>query len=183
MLREGAKAGSIHILQMEEVRSIGGLPCLEHVSLLNNPLSIIPDYRTKVLAQFGERASEVGASSTQAAQHTGGWSHSQHGQEMGVHHPCLFTRASLGILNVGSLLPPWKRFSVPPAPLLLWIVSGRSSPTGFMPLVSEIQTRRSRATGLVWGTIFNFKLRACTLTYILRFWGRGDSLAKLPRLA
>ncbi|XP_004631715.1 nischarin isoform X2 [Octodon degus] len=47
------------IEQIEEVRSIGGLPCLEHVSLLNNPLSIIPDYRTKVLAQFGERASEV----------------------------------------------------------------------------------------------------------------------------
>uniref|UniRef100_A0A2K6TQZ1 Nischarin n=1 Tax=Saimiri boliviensis boliviensis TaxID=39432 RepID=A0A2K6TQZ1_SAIBB len=47
------------IEQMEEVRSIGSLPCLEHVFLLNNPLSIIPDYRTKVLAQFGERASEV----------------------------------------------------------------------------------------------------------------------------
>ncbi|XP_039723447.1 nischarin isoform X7 [Pteropus medius] len=47
------------IEQMEEVRSIGSLPCLEHVVLLNNPLSIIPDYRTKVLAQFGERASEV----------------------------------------------------------------------------------------------------------------------------
>ncbi|KAJ8788037.1 hypothetical protein J1605_022598 [Eschrichtius robustus] len=46
------------IEQMEEVRSIGSLPCLEHVALLNNPLSIIPDYRTKVLAQFGERASE-----------------------------------------------------------------------------------------------------------------------------
>lgn len=25
----------------------------------SNPLSIIPDYRTKVLAQFGDRASEV----------------------------------------------------------------------------------------------------------------------------
>uniref|UniRef100_A0A8C5KJB8 Nischarin n=1 Tax=Jaculus jaculus TaxID=51337 RepID=A0A8C5KJB8_JACJA len=47
------------IEQMEEVRSIGSLPCLEHVALLNNPLSIIPDYRTKVLAQFGERASEI----------------------------------------------------------------------------------------------------------------------------
>ncbi|XP_019483662.1 PREDICTED: nischarin isoform X6 [Hipposideros armiger] len=47
------------IEQMEEVRSVGSLPCLEHVALLNNPLSIIPDYRTKVLAQFGERASEV----------------------------------------------------------------------------------------------------------------------------
>ncbi|XP_036122184.1 nischarin isoform X1 [Molossus molossus] len=47
------------IEQMEEIRSIGSLPCLEHVALLNNPLSIIPDYRTKVLAQFGERTSEV----------------------------------------------------------------------------------------------------------------------------
>uniref|UniRef100_A0A452QPU0 Nischarin n=1 Tax=Ursus americanus TaxID=9643 RepID=A0A452QPU0_URSAM len=52
------------IEQMEEVRSIGSLPCLEHVALLNNPLSIIPDYRTKVLAQFGERASEVCLDST-----------------------------------------------------------------------------------------------------------------------
>ncbi|XP_055130557.1 nischarin isoform X1 [Symphalangus syndactylus] len=52
------------IEQMEEVRSIGSLPCLEHVSLLNNPLSIIPDYRTKVLAQFGERASEVSLDDT-----------------------------------------------------------------------------------------------------------------------
>ncbi|XP_019579879.2 nischarin isoform X3 [Rhinolophus sinicus] len=47
------------IEQMAEVRSIGSLPCLEHLLLLSNPLSIIPDYRTKVLAQFGERASEV----------------------------------------------------------------------------------------------------------------------------
>lgn len=53
---------------MEEVRSIGSLPCLEHVSLLNNPLSIIPDYRTKVLAQFGERASEVSPSAVRRAQ-------------------------------------------------------------------------------------------------------------------
>ncbi|EHB12984.1 Nischarin [Heterocephalus glaber] len=44
------------IEQMEEVRSIGSLPCVEHV--------IIPDYRTKVLAQFGERASEVCLDST-----------------------------------------------------------------------------------------------------------------------
>lgn len=50
----------IRVLQMAEVRSIGSLPCLEHLLLLSNPLSIIPDYRTKVLAQFGERASEVG---------------------------------------------------------------------------------------------------------------------------
>ncbi|KAL7986005.1 hypothetical protein Chor_011171 [Crotalus horridus] len=45
--------------QIDEIRNIGGLPCLEKLVLSNNPLSIIPDYRTKVLAQFGDRASEV----------------------------------------------------------------------------------------------------------------------------
>ncbi|XP_065605684.1 nischarin isoform X3 [Cyrtonyx montezumae] len=47
------------IEQIDEVKNIGGLPCLEKVVLSSNPLSIIPDYRTKVLAQFGDRASEV----------------------------------------------------------------------------------------------------------------------------
>ncbi|XP_067908001.1 nischarin isoform X2 [Heterodontus francisci] len=47
------------VLQIGEVKNIGSLPCLEKVILSNNPLSIIPDYRTKVLAQFGDRASEV----------------------------------------------------------------------------------------------------------------------------
>lgn len=60
---------------MEEVRSIGSLPCLEHVALLNNPLSIIPDYRTKVLAQFGERASEVSCwGSSVLSERRSGWS-------------------------------------------------------------------------------------------------------------
>lgn len=35
------------------------LPCLEKLSLATNPMCIIPDYRTKVLAQFCDRASEV----------------------------------------------------------------------------------------------------------------------------
>uniref|UniRef100_A0A8D0GCV2 Nischarin n=1 Tax=Sphenodon punctatus TaxID=8508 RepID=A0A8D0GCV2_SPHPU len=47
------------IEQIDEIRNIGSLPCLEKVILSSNPLSIIPDYRTKVLAQFGDRASEV----------------------------------------------------------------------------------------------------------------------------
>ncbi|KAJ1111572.1 hypothetical protein NDU88_008894 [Pleurodeles waltl] len=47
------------IEQIEEIRNIGGLPCLEKLVLANNPLTIFPDYRTKVLARFGERASEV----------------------------------------------------------------------------------------------------------------------------
>lgn len=67
---------------MEEVKSIGSLPCLEHVALLNNPLSIIPDYRTKVLAQFGERASEVSCWGRSAlSERQSGWSlafHRQH---------------------------------------------------------------------------------------------------------
>uniref|UniRef100_A0A6Q2XI87 PX domain-containing protein n=1 Tax=Esox lucius TaxID=8010 RepID=A0A6Q2XI87_ESOLU len=45
--------------QLEEVRYIGPLPCLERLSLADNPLCIVPDYRTKVLAQFWDRASEV----------------------------------------------------------------------------------------------------------------------------
>ncbi|XP_068107996.1 nischarin isoform X2 [Hyperolius riggenbachi] len=47
------------IAQVEEVRNIGRLPCLETVILTDNPVTIIPDYRTKVLAQFGDRAAEI----------------------------------------------------------------------------------------------------------------------------
>lgn len=47
------------LFQPDGVRSIGSLPCLEKLSLSGNPLCIIPDYRTKVLAQFGDRAAEV----------------------------------------------------------------------------------------------------------------------------
>ncbi|XP_028681214.2 LOW QUALITY PROTEIN: nischarin [Erpetoichthys calabaricus] len=47
------------LAQLEEIKNIGSLPCLEKLSLSSNPLSIIPDYRTKVLAQFWDRASEV----------------------------------------------------------------------------------------------------------------------------
>uniref|UniRef100_UPI0037E90AC3 nischarin n=1 Tax=Semicossyphus pulcher TaxID=241346 RepID=UPI0037E90AC3 len=47
------------LAQLEEIRNIGSLPCLEKLNLSSNPMCIIPDYRTKVLAQFGDRASEV----------------------------------------------------------------------------------------------------------------------------
>uniref|UniRef100_A0A8C7GMG8 Nischarin n=1 Tax=Oncorhynchus kisutch TaxID=8019 RepID=A0A8C7GMG8_ONCKI len=47
-----------------EIRYIGMLPCLERLVLSNNPMCIIPDYRTKVLAQFWDRASEVCLDST-----------------------------------------------------------------------------------------------------------------------
>uniref|UniRef100_A0A3Q4BFF0 PX domain-containing protein n=1 Tax=Mola mola TaxID=94237 RepID=A0A3Q4BFF0_MOLML len=45
--------------QLAPVRNIGSLPCLEKLNLSSNPVCIIPDYRTKVLAQFGDRAAEV----------------------------------------------------------------------------------------------------------------------------
>uniref|UniRef100_I3IVE1 Nischarin n=1 Tax=Oreochromis niloticus TaxID=8128 RepID=I3IVE1_ORENI len=47
------------LAQLEEIRNIGSLPCLEKLNLSSNPICIIPDYRTKVLAQFGDRAAEV----------------------------------------------------------------------------------------------------------------------------
>ncbi|XP_008407084.1 nischarin isoform X2 [Poecilia reticulata] len=47
------------LAQLEEIKNIGALPCLEKLNLSSNPMCIIPDYRTKVLAQFGDRAAEV----------------------------------------------------------------------------------------------------------------------------
>ncbi|XP_034440199.1 nischarin isoform X1 [Hippoglossus hippoglossus] len=47
------------LAQLEEIRNICSLPCLEKLNLSSNPMCIIPDYRTKVLAQFGDRAAEV----------------------------------------------------------------------------------------------------------------------------
>uniref|UniRef100_A0A8C9ZVN4 Nischarin n=1 Tax=Sander lucioperca TaxID=283035 RepID=A0A8C9ZVN4_SANLU len=47
------------LAQLEEIKNIGLLPCLEKLNLSSNPMCIIPDYRTKVLAQFGDRAAEV----------------------------------------------------------------------------------------------------------------------------
>ncbi|KAG9483805.1 hypothetical protein GDO78_009629 [Eleutherodactylus coqui] len=51
--------GNNKISQVDEVKNIGSLPCLENVNLTDNPVTIVPDYRTKVLAQFGDRAAEV----------------------------------------------------------------------------------------------------------------------------
>uniref|UniRef100_A0A671Q7P9 PX domain-containing protein n=1 Tax=Sinocyclocheilus anshuiensis TaxID=1608454 RepID=A0A671Q7P9_9TELE len=47
------------LAQLDEIKNICTLPCLEKLSLADNPMCIIPDYRTKVLAQFCDRASEV----------------------------------------------------------------------------------------------------------------------------
>uniref|UniRef100_A0A8C2C9H7 Nischarin n=1 Tax=Cyprinus carpio TaxID=7962 RepID=A0A8C2C9H7_CYPCA len=50
---------SNRLAQLDEIKHISTLPCLEKLSLADNPMCIIPDYRTKVLAQFCDRASEV----------------------------------------------------------------------------------------------------------------------------
>uniref|UniRef100_A0A3P9HE48 Nischarin n=1 Tax=Oryzias latipes TaxID=8090 RepID=A0A3P9HE48_ORYLA len=47
------------LAQLEEIRNISHLPCLEKLNLSSNPICIDPDYRTKVLALFGDRAAEV----------------------------------------------------------------------------------------------------------------------------
>uniref|UniRef100_A0A674NTQ5 Nischarin n=1 Tax=Takifugu rubripes TaxID=31033 RepID=A0A674NTQ5_TAKRU len=48
-----------HNQLLDRIKNIGSLPCLEKLNLSSNPMCIIPDYRTKVLAQFGDRAAEV----------------------------------------------------------------------------------------------------------------------------
>ncbi|XP_059400129.1 nischarin-like [Carassius carassius] len=50
---------SNRLAQLDEIKYISTLPCLEKLSVSDNPMCIIPDYRTKVLAQFCDRASEV----------------------------------------------------------------------------------------------------------------------------
>lgn len=44
---------------VEEVRHIGDLPCLENVVLTGNAVATTVDYRIKVLEHFGERAREI----------------------------------------------------------------------------------------------------------------------------
>ncbi|XP_073500525.1 nischarin isoform X2 [Phyllobates terribilis] len=51
--------GNNKVSQIDEIKNLGSLPCLENVNLTDNPVTIVPDYRTKVLAQFGDRAAEV----------------------------------------------------------------------------------------------------------------------------
>ncbi|XP_046335182.2 uncharacterized protein LOC124117384 isoform X3 [Haliotis rufescens] len=45
--------------QVSDIKPIGGLPCLENLLLTGNPVTIVLDYRTKVLEVFGDRVNEV----------------------------------------------------------------------------------------------------------------------------
>lgn len=48
--------------QVEDIRPINRLPCVEQLLLIGNPVTITLDYRTKTLALFGDRSSEVNVS-------------------------------------------------------------------------------------------------------------------------
>lgn len=47
------------IKAVDQVKHISKLPCLENLLLTGNPVSIVVDYRVKVLELFGSRASEI----------------------------------------------------------------------------------------------------------------------------
>lgn len=56
---EGLDVSCNYIEDIEQVKHIGGLPCLENLRLTGNPVSTIVDYRVKVLEPFGKRAVEI----------------------------------------------------------------------------------------------------------------------------
>lgn len=47
------------IAEINEVKHISGLPCMEKLSMIGNSVTIVLDYRTKVLAMFSDRANEI----------------------------------------------------------------------------------------------------------------------------
>ncbi|XP_063244444.1 nischarin isoform X2 [Bacillus rossius redtenbacheri] len=56
---ESLDVGCNRLDEVAEVRHLGGLPCLESLVLLGNPLAIVVDYRVRVLEYFGSRAAEI----------------------------------------------------------------------------------------------------------------------------
>lgn len=56
---EGLDVSCNRIENIEEVKNIGHLPCLENLRLTGNPVSTIVDYRVKVLEPFGKRAADI----------------------------------------------------------------------------------------------------------------------------
>lgn len=56
------------ISDIDEIKYIGELPCLEYVRLTGNPVAVIVDYRVKVLEYFGTRASEIYLDNEKATQ-------------------------------------------------------------------------------------------------------------------
>ncbi|CAB0032500.1 unnamed protein product [Trichogramma brassicae] len=56
---EGLDVSCNRIEDIQEVKHLGGLPCLESLRLTGNPVSTIIDYRVKVLEPFGKRAADI----------------------------------------------------------------------------------------------------------------------------
>ncbi|KAJ8676420.1 hypothetical protein QAD02_012207 [Eretmocerus hayati] len=56
---EGLDVSCNRIENIEEVKYVGNLPCLENLRLTGNPVSTIVDYRVKVLEPFGKRAADI----------------------------------------------------------------------------------------------------------------------------
>uniref|UniRef100_A0A915PUH2 U2A'/phosphoprotein 32 family A C-terminal domain-containing protein n=1 Tax=Setaria digitata TaxID=48799 RepID=A0A915PUH2_9BILA len=48
-----------NIAEPDDIRTVGVLPCLDHLILRGNPIQQVIEYRIKVLEHFGERATEV----------------------------------------------------------------------------------------------------------------------------
>lgn len=56
---ENLDLSSNKIIEIEEIRYVGGLPCLENFILTGNNVATTVDYRIKVLEFFGERAKYI----------------------------------------------------------------------------------------------------------------------------
>lgn len=50
------------LLQIMEIKHVSQLPCLESLVVKGNPVTIVLDYRTRVLEMFGDRVNEVSIS-------------------------------------------------------------------------------------------------------------------------
>lgn len=56
---EGLDVSCNQIEDIDEIKYVGCLPCLENLRLTGNPVSTIVDYRVKVLEPFGKRAADI----------------------------------------------------------------------------------------------------------------------------
>ncbi|XP_057364986.1 nischarin-like [Daphnia carinata] len=56
------------IADLETIRPVAALPCLEELTLTGNPVTTVLDFRTKVLTMFGTRAGEINLDNEKAMQ-------------------------------------------------------------------------------------------------------------------
>lgn len=46
--------GSNRIMDLDKIRRVASLPCLEELTLIGNPVTTVLDFRTKVFSMFGK---------------------------------------------------------------------------------------------------------------------------------